>query len=165
MGLGGLEGVVYLDDQDKKMIVTRAGGMRPLLLADCHVPPDLRFTFYDQVHTTGKHSILCASCQVEDVPSRLSGVVVVLVNDIAGWSAVSRSPSNILNSSYFFVTHTAALVCFSAVSVTEATDRRPELPALTCCTACIHRNSQQFCESRYEISLSPLTCRPCRYGH
>ncbi|CAN0310344.1 unnamed protein product, partial [Ectocarpus sp. 12 AP-2014] len=53
VGLGGLEGVVYLDDADRKMIVTRAGGMRPLLLADCHVPPDLRFTFYDQVHTTG----------------------------------------------------------------------------------------------------------------
>lgn len=44
---------MYLDDQDRKMIVTRAAGMRPLLLADCHVPPDLRFTFYDQVHTTG----------------------------------------------------------------------------------------------------------------
>ncbi|CAN0473831.1 unnamed protein product, partial [Ectocarpus sp. 8 AP-2014] len=53
VGLDGLEGVVYLDDADRKMIVTRAGGMRPLLLADCHVPPDLRFTFYDQVHTTG----------------------------------------------------------------------------------------------------------------
>lgn len=58
VGLAGLEGVVYLDDQDKKMIVTRAGGMRPLLLADCHVPPDLRFTFYDQVHTTGKSSVI-----------------------------------------------------------------------------------------------------------
>ena len=56
MGLYDLEGVVYLDDADRKMIVTRAGGMRPLLLADCHVPPDLRFTFYDQVHTTGKLS-------------------------------------------------------------------------------------------------------------
>lgn len=55
VGLGGLEGVVYLDDLDRKMIVTRSGGMRPLLLADCHVPPDLRFTFYDQVHTTGMH--------------------------------------------------------------------------------------------------------------
>lgn len=53
VGLDGLEGVVYLDDADRKMIVTRSGGMRPLLLADCHVPPDLRFTFYDQVHTTG----------------------------------------------------------------------------------------------------------------
>ncbi|CAM9994812.1 unnamed protein product, partial [Hapterophycus canaliculatus] len=53
VGLDGLEGVVYLDDLDRKMIVTRSGGMRPLLLADCHVPPDLRFTFYDQVHTTG----------------------------------------------------------------------------------------------------------------
>lgn len=60
VGLCGLEGVVYLDDQDKKMIVTRAGGMRPLLLADCHVPPDLRFTFYDQVHTTGKYSAIRA---------------------------------------------------------------------------------------------------------
>lgn len=53
VGLAELEGVVYLDDQDRKMIVTRSGGMRPQLLADCHVPPDLRFTFYDQVHTTG----------------------------------------------------------------------------------------------------------------
>lgn len=53
VGLENLEGVVYLDDQDRKMIVTRGGGMRPQLVADCHVPPDLRFTFYDQVHTTG----------------------------------------------------------------------------------------------------------------
>lgn len=60
VGLDGLEGVVYLDDADRKMIVTRAGGMRPLLLSDCHVPPDLRFTFYDQVHTTGKLSTYAA---------------------------------------------------------------------------------------------------------
>lgn len=70
MGLSGLEGVVFLDDQDKKMIVTRAGGMRPLLLADCHVPPDLRFTFYDQVHTTGKKcsTILSPVGRVHGVP-------------------------------------------------------------------------------------------------
>lgn len=48
-----MEGVVYLDNQDRKMIITRSGGLRPQLLADCHVPLDLRFTFYDQVHTTG----------------------------------------------------------------------------------------------------------------
>lgn len=61
VGLSDLEGVVYLDDQDRKMIVTRAGGMRPLLLADCHVPPDQRFTFYDQVHTTGARAS-CVAC-------------------------------------------------------------------------------------------------------
>lgn len=54
VGLTQLEGVVFLDNQDRKMIITRSGGMRPLLLADCHVPPDRRFTFYDQVHTTGR---------------------------------------------------------------------------------------------------------------
>ena len=53
VGLEGLEGAVYLDDQDREMIVTRTEGMQPLFLADCHVPVDLRFTFYDQVHTTG----------------------------------------------------------------------------------------------------------------
>ncbi|CAM9854601.1 unnamed protein product [Choristocarpus tenellus] len=36
------------------MIVTRSGGMRPLLLSQCHIHPDRHFTFYDQVHTTGK---------------------------------------------------------------------------------------------------------------
>lgn len=54
VGLESMEGVVYLDESDRKMIVTRSNGLRPQLLSDCHVPLELRFTFYDQVHTTGR---------------------------------------------------------------------------------------------------------------
>lgn len=92
VGLAGLEGVVYLDDQDKKMIVTRAGGMRPLLLADCHVPPDLRFTFYDQVHTTGKSSIILR--QVEEIAFAviLGCSCQQLVTNRAAWLAENWSP-------------------------------------------------------------------------
>ncbi|CAM9352584.1 unnamed protein product, partial [Phaeothamnion confervicola] len=65
-GLLGMDGAVYLDEMDRKMIVTRSGGMRPTPLAQCHVPPDKRFTFYDQVHTTGM-----------DIPQHLSAVAAV----------------------------------------------------------------------------------------
>jgi hypothetical protein len=46
------EGVVYLDRQDKQMVLIRASG-RSTPLAQCGLSPSRRFTFYDQVHTTG----------------------------------------------------------------------------------------------------------------
>lgn len=46
------EGVVYLDKQDRKMILLRTTG-KAVSLAQTGVSPDRRFTFYDQVHTTG----------------------------------------------------------------------------------------------------------------
>lgn len=46
------EGVVYLDRHDRQMILLRNSG-RSMLLNQCGVRPDRRFTFYDQVHTTG----------------------------------------------------------------------------------------------------------------
>lgn len=47
-----MEGVVYLDRHDQQMILLRASG-RAMPLAQCGVSPARRFTFYDQVHTTG----------------------------------------------------------------------------------------------------------------
>jgi hypothetical protein len=46
------DGVVYLDRQDRQMILLR-DSMRSTLLAQCGMPWHRRFTFYDQVHTTG----------------------------------------------------------------------------------------------------------------
>jgi hypothetical protein len=46
------EGVIYLDRQDRQMILLRSSG-RSMLLTQCGIRPDKRFTFYDQVHTTG----------------------------------------------------------------------------------------------------------------
>merc|ERR1711871_1856247 len=46
------DGVVYLDRSDRQMILLR-DSMRSTLLAQCGTPWDRRFTFYDQVHTTG----------------------------------------------------------------------------------------------------------------
>ena len=51
-GLTGMEGVVYLDEKDRKVILLRAG-LRVLPLAGCGVAPHRRFTFFDQVHSTG----------------------------------------------------------------------------------------------------------------
>ena len=45
-------GCVYIDDSGEKMIVMR-GTKTPQLLSQCGVPWDKRFTFYDQIHTTG----------------------------------------------------------------------------------------------------------------
>ena len=47
-----IEGVVYLDRQDRQMLLQR-GSKRSVSLQLCGVDPDKRFTFYDQVHTTG----------------------------------------------------------------------------------------------------------------
>jgi hypothetical protein len=53
------EGVVFLDEDDRKMILVRATG-RVQELDTCGIPASARFAFYDQVHTTGmdiKHSL------------------------------------------------------------------------------------------------------------
>ena len=46
------KGVVYLDKQDRQMVLLRASG-RAVSLAQCGLPFHSRFTFYDQIHTTG----------------------------------------------------------------------------------------------------------------
>ena len=44
-------GVVYLDRQDRKMVLQRHGQITEL--GRCGLRPGQRFTFYDHVHTTG----------------------------------------------------------------------------------------------------------------
>jgi Ca2+-binding EF-hand superfamily protein len=51
-GLAGMEGVVFLDRMDRQMILLRSTG-KVLPLAQCGVSLAKRFSFYDQVHTTG----------------------------------------------------------------------------------------------------------------
>ena len=46
------EGVAYLDEHDEKRILIAATG-RSTLLTQCGIADEKRFTFYDQVHTTG----------------------------------------------------------------------------------------------------------------
>ena len=46
------EGVVFLDQKDRKMILMRQG-MNVVRLNQSGIPPDRRFSFYDQIHTTG----------------------------------------------------------------------------------------------------------------
>lgn len=50
-GLDGLDGVVFLDEADRKMILLRDGRV-VLPLEQCGVDKAKRFSFYDQVHTT-----------------------------------------------------------------------------------------------------------------
>ena len=47
-----MEGVVYLDRRDRQMILLRASG-KSIHLSQCGINPDRRFSFYDQIHTTG----------------------------------------------------------------------------------------------------------------
>ena len=47
-----MEGVVYLDRSDRKMVLVRQSG-RAVSIEQCGIRPEKRFTFYDQVHTTG----------------------------------------------------------------------------------------------------------------
>ena len=51
-GLEDKEGVVFLDESDRKMILVRKGYV-VMKLAQCGVPLEKRFAFYDQIHTTG----------------------------------------------------------------------------------------------------------------
>ena len=44
--------MVYLDDDDRKMVYVKAT-RRDVQLAECGIPAHERFAFYDQVHTTG----------------------------------------------------------------------------------------------------------------
>ena len=51
-GLHGHDGVVFLDESDRKMILLRHG-LRVMDMSQCGVPKHRRFSFYDQIHTTG----------------------------------------------------------------------------------------------------------------
>ena len=42
---------VFLDPQDKQMVVFKGGGPA-LPLSQCSISPKDRFTFYDQIHST-----------------------------------------------------------------------------------------------------------------
>jgi hypothetical protein len=48
----GIDGVVYLDEGDRKMVLVAATG-NLVKLEECGVAVERRFAFYDQVHTTG----------------------------------------------------------------------------------------------------------------
>ena len=56
------EGVVFLDENDEKMILVKATG-RVLKLSQCGVSVDKRFAFYDQIHTTGMDIKHCLSAR------------------------------------------------------------------------------------------------------
>lgn len=67
-GLGRwCEGVVFLDENDEKMIFVKATG-RVLKLSQCGISVDKRFAFYDQIHTTGTSPAMPA---VVPAPERL----------------------------------------------------------------------------------------------
>ena len=51
-GLSDFAGVVFLDELDRKMILVRSTG-HVVPLATSGIPPEARFAFYDQIHTTG----------------------------------------------------------------------------------------------------------------
>lgn len=51
-GLENMKGVVYLDESDRQMVLLRKG-FKVVKLADSGLAWNERFTFYDQVHTTG----------------------------------------------------------------------------------------------------------------
>lgn len=59
-GLPGMEGVVFLDDEDRQMILLRAGG-RVLPLKNTSVAWRKRFTFYDQVRLLTISFVVVAS--------------------------------------------------------------------------------------------------------
>ncbi|CAH0482965.1 unnamed protein product [Peronospora belbahrii] len=57
-----MEGVVYLDENDRQMILLRDHNA-PMPLVQCGLDPSKRFTFYDQVHTTGMDIKQCVNAR------------------------------------------------------------------------------------------------------
>ena len=51
-GLKDFDAAVFLDPQDRQMVIMRSGG-KPVPLESCGVHMSRRFTYYDQAHTTG----------------------------------------------------------------------------------------------------------------
>jgi hypothetical protein len=47
-GLPDMKGVIYLDEEDRQMILLRKG-FKTMKLADCGLPTNQRFSFYDHV--------------------------------------------------------------------------------------------------------------------
>ena len=62
VGLEGMDAAVFLDDADRRMVVFRGGG-QPVPLSTVGVPWSRRFTFYDQVHTTGMDIKQCGTAR------------------------------------------------------------------------------------------------------
>lgn len=63
-GLPSMKGVVFLDELDRQVVLIRAG-MKVLKLSECGLAWNERFTFYDQVHTTGmdiKQAVDACAC-------------------------------------------------------------------------------------------------------
>ena len=56
------EGIVFLDENDEKMILVKATG-RVLKLSQCGIAVEKRFAFYDQIHTTGMDIKHCLSAR------------------------------------------------------------------------------------------------------
>eukprot|EP00954_Amorphochlora_amoebiformis_P010951 855391-Amorphochlora_amoeboformis.AAC.1 len=72
-GLPWCDGVVFLDEMDRKMILVRATG-RVLKLSQCGIPKERRFAFYDQVHTTGM-----------DIKHKLDAIAVLTIGKDMTW--------------------------------------------------------------------------------
>jgi hypothetical protein len=51
-GLPWCNGIVFLDEEDRKQVLVRGTG-RVVAHNQCGVPLEKRFAFYDQIHTTG----------------------------------------------------------------------------------------------------------------
>lgn len=62
-GLEGLDGVLFLNERNERVVLER-DSMKIIELAQCGLSPEQRFTFYDHVHTTGmdvKQPLLCTA--------------------------------------------------------------------------------------------------------
>jgi hypothetical protein len=62
VGLKDMDAAVFLDQQDRRMVVFRGGGP-PVPLSTVGLPWNRRFTFYDQVHTTGMDIKQCGTAR------------------------------------------------------------------------------------------------------
>eukprot|EP00397_Hematodinium_sp_SG-2012_P000007 GEMP01000007.1.p1 GENE.GEMP01000007.1~~GEMP01000007.1.p1 ORF type:complete len:5820 (+),score=1409.10 GEMP01000007.1:169-17628(+) len=52
-GLAHCDAAVFLDEEDRKMVVTRMSRGKVVKLEECGIPKEKRFAYYDQIHCVG----------------------------------------------------------------------------------------------------------------
>lgn len=118
LGLEGMDGVVFVDDVGTRVVLLRSG-RQVVRLARCGLPPERRFTFYDQLHTTGM-----------DIPQPISGRAMqtlgkdVTFRDLAQGAYRMRGIGNGQQVHLLLIPEVLRLVVSEAATATAGSRRR-----------------------------------------
>ncbi len=115
-----MDGVVFLDSADRKMILVRSS-MTVMELSQSGIPRHSRFTFFDHIHTTGMDIPQCLNaCAALTI-----GKVITLINNPNNPNKPNNhnNPNNPNNprTCAFATTRKERTACAASVSVRRST--------------------------------------------